>query len=161
MRPAHNRHASRQDYETPPDFLSAVVKRFGPLAIDLAAASRAVAKAPVFLSPAQDSLTVDWLRLSPFGNRWLNSPFDPLSPWAMKCSAYAIRGGTAPILALSPLTITALRHANGRADVKLLDGRITFVGEDHAYPGDLMLAIYSRDTLKRRGSFEVWKWRAT
>jgi hypothetical protein len=59
MEPKQKPGISKQDYGTPPAFISAVVSRFGSLSWDLAACC-CNAKAPRFLDEQKNSLTVDW-----------------------------------------------------------------------------------------------------
>lgn len=50
-----NRAGSRQDYETPADFMAAVARRFAPVQFDLAASAEN-AKAKEFYTISDDSL---------------------------------------------------------------------------------------------------------
>src|SRR5262245_43821674 len=89
MMPAQKPGRSKQDYETPREFIEAVEKRWGKLDIDLAA-NRTNAKADSYFTPEQDSLKQIWSTLS--GNLWLNPPFGRIAPWVAKCadaSSYA------------------------------------------------------------------------
>src|SRR6185369_13557869 len=76
---------SKQDYETPRDFIEAVVRRLGPIHIDLAASS-ANAKARHFFDETIDSFAQNWAGvLGDVGLGWLNPPFADLGAWAGKC----------------------------------------------------------------------------
>jgi phage N-6-adenine-methyltransferase len=150
-----NRHRSEQDVETPADFLGAVVRRFGALAVDLAATPQN-RKAPAAYSPLADSLSHDWTPHE--GNLWLNPPFANIAPWAAKCRTSA----AAPhdfdrILLLVPASVGSrwyADHVHGHAMVLALTGRLTFVGHRSPYPKDLILAVYG----EWRG-FDCWDWR--
>jgi hypothetical protein len=161
---AFKKGKSNQAIETPGDFISAVVERFGPLAFDLAA-NAANAQAARWYGPrgeAEDSLasTSPWTAL---GNLWLNPPFDPMAPWAKKCAdSLGLRSGrSAPgtrIFLLSPASVGAnwfRDHIHKQAMVYVLNGRLQFVGEDDPYPKDLMLSVYDG---KHHG-FDIWNWR--
>ncbi len=81
------RGETRQDYQTPDDFLAAVVRRFGPLHVDLACThANAVASTGCYY-PGIDSLSVPWAEMWPDATMWLNPPFDDIGPWAAKCAA--------------------------------------------------------------------------
>jgi hypothetical protein len=75
------RGASKQNYETPADFIRAVETRFGRLTVDLAC-SPENAKAP-------DRFYEDRLPAWPReGLLWLNPPFSNIAPWASRCAAW-------------------------------------------------------------------------
>ena len=149
---------SRQDVATPQDFLEAVEARFGEIAIDLAAhADNAVTSR--FLSPEQDSLSILWRQmLEPGDVGWLNPPFGKIGKWASKCEDETpfLRGG-ARILMLVPAAVGSnwfKCHVNRKAYVHALSPRITFVGETHPFPKDLMLVEYGAAP-----GFDCWRWK--
>lgn len=154
------RGRSKQDYETPADFLAAVTRRFGPLAWDLAAEATN-AKAPNWIGPLQDSLTVDWTALDPIGNAFLNPPFGNIAPWAKKCAETAASPDFDPrarILFLVPASVGAnwfAEHVHRKALVLALQGRLTFVGCEQPYPKDCVLAVWGVGL----SGFDVWEWR--
>jgi phage N-6-adenine-methyltransferase len=154
---ALNRHNSRQDYETPADFLAAVVRRFGPLDVDLAATPEN-AKAEIFITPEQDSLKRRWSGVAR-GTMWLNPPFANIAPWAAKCAEEAPRlSHDSRILLLVPASVGAnwfAQHVHGHAFVLALQGRLTFGGCEQPYPKDLVLAVYHAGLT----GFDVWSWR--
>lgn len=82
--PSINRAESSGDIWTPWEFVRAVESKFGKLTRDLAASGPQSAKAPRWITPEQDSLTVDW-HGSP-GLDWLNCPYGNITPWALKCA---------------------------------------------------------------------------
>ena len=151
---------SRQDFETPDEFIRAVEQRFGRLSCDLAAnddlgGPGANHKAPLWWGPGQDALVQDWTRLA--GNLWLNPPFGQIPRWAAKCAASA--GDGRRIIMLSPASIGTnwfADHVHGRALVLALNPRITFVGESHPYPKDLMITVWGP---KSWIGLDVWRWR--
>jgi hypothetical protein len=150
---------SRQDYGTPPEFIDAVVRLFGPLDWDLAANSAAAGpdanhKAPLWYGVEQDSLAQDWTSLR--GNLWLNPPFKRIAPWAAKCLASA--GPGRRILMLTPASVGSnwfVDHILHRMLVLALNPRMTFVGERDPYPKDLMLTVFDGSGV---GEFDVWRW---
>jgi len=83
--PTIRRHESSGDIWTPWGFIRAVEARFGKLTRDLAASGPQSAKAPKWITPEQDSLTVDWHE-NFHGLDWLNCPYSNISPWAGKCA---------------------------------------------------------------------------
>lgn len=148
-----NRGSSRQDYETPVDFITAVESRFGIINVDLAA-SKENTKGQIWIDEQRDSLTVDWSGLR--GNLWLNPPFSNIGPWANKCSEESKRG--CKILFLTPASVGSnwfSQHVFGQAHILFLNGRITFVGADDPYPKDCMLSCFGLGT----PGCEVWRWK--
>lgn len=152
------RGGSKQDYETPRDFLDAVESRWGKVDVDLAA-TRENAKAARFVSPAVDSLgeRCRWDHFT--GLLWLNPPFSDITPWAKKCAQSApTLHPLSRILLLVPASVGAnwfAEHVHGRAHVWALQGRITFVGAKDPYPKDCILAEYARSGAS---GFSVWPW---
>lgn len=99
---------SKQDYGTPWPLIRAIENRWGPLTIDLAARADN-AKAPLFITPEEDSLTQDWNERIGNGLGFLNPEYDDIAPWAAKCAGWlgrpkpALKGG---IINLTPLTVS-------------------------------------------------------
>lgn len=148
-----NRGSSRQDYETPADFITAVASRFGIISVDLAA-TKENTKGQIWIDEKRNSLAVDWSGLR--GVLWLNPPFNNIGPWAKKCSDESRRG--CKILFLTPASVGSnwfSRHVFGKAHILFLNGRITFVGADDPYPKDCMLSCFGLGT----PSCEVWRWK--
>ncbi len=150
-----NRGGSRQDYETPADFIAAVEQRFGVIDMDLAA-TKENTKGSIWIDIARDSLTVDWHTLK--GNLWLNPPFGGIGPWAAKCDHEARLG--AKILFLTPASVGSnwfAKHVFHRAHVLFLNQRLQFVGASDSYPKDCMLSCYNF----YGADFEIWRWKTT
>ena len=91
---------SKQDYSTPPAFLEAIARQFGPIDLDLACRVDNMV-APYGITERVDSLSKDWRNLHPAwldtrgtsggptpvdGIRvaFLNPPFATIRPWAAK-----------------------------------------------------------------------------
>jgi phage N-6-adenine-methyltransferase len=156
-----NRGGSRQDYETPADFMAALVARFGQPDFDLAA-SHLNAKASHWYDSDTDSLAQSWENK---GLCWLNPPFSNIGRWAEKCAHEShefCRDGRlhagAKILFLVPASVGSnwfAEHVAGKALVLFLQGRLTFVGAKDPYPKDCILACYGFG----KPGYEVWKWR--
>jgi len=153
--PAQKPGKSRQDYGTPEAFINAVIKRFGPLACDLAA-TRENSKAPYLYKPSMDSLKYPWAISFPTGNLWLNPPFENIGVWAEKCALESLkRAGS--ILFLTPASIGTewfAQWVEPYAHVIGLRPRLTFEGCKDPYPKDLILSVYSAGL---RG-FSTWRW---
>lgn len=148
---------SVQDVETPPEFISAVVARWGPIAFDLAA-TEANAKAPAYFDPEADSLRQDWTRLR--GNLWLNPPFGKISPWSGKCAETIAQSPLFPsarrIFLLTPAGVSTnwfYENIYGRARVCAIQ-RLKFVGHEQDFPKDLILSVFGEEP-----GFEVWRWK--
>ena len=149
---------SKQDYGTPPEFIAACIKRFGPLAYDLAAnddGSNSVA--PKWLGPTDNSLRFQWAELP--GDRpllWLNPPFADIDPWAEKCAWEADSG--VRILLLTPASIDTnwfAKHVLGKALVLGINPRLQFAGTTAPYPKALMLSCFGFGV----HGFDQWRWR--
>lgn len=154
---------SKQDWGTPPEFLSAVKRLLGvdEFAVDLAAhADNAVA--PIWFGPGgarEDSLSPDaswsdgylrWL--------WLNPPYADIAPWVEKAAAEAALG--ARIAVLVPLSADAnwwADHVEGKARALAVAPRLQFVGAKDPYPKPIALLLYD----EAGGSgIHQWRWKA-
>lgn len=158
--PAQRPGRSKQDYQTPPDFLAAVEVRFGLLRADLAATYHNAAARP-YLSIADDALDVEtrWTIGDPARRfAWLNPPFADITPWVAKARAEALRGASTLVLIPASLGANWWRdHVHGVAWVLGLNGRLTFVGAADPYPKDCALLVYGPEVIAR---YDVWSWRA-
>lgn len=168
---------SEQTVGTPWDFIGAVERRFGPLTVDLAS-DKKNAKAPVWISPEENTFKVKWARAYS-GNMWLNPEFGNIKPYAAKCAKEALRLGSPAyhwrkdeatnarrarlnqsfdrILLLIPASIGThyyWDHIHGKARVLVLSPRLTFVGHRHAFPKDLILCVYGE-----KPGLERWIWK--
>jgi len=143
---------TRQDYETPQEFIDAVEQRFGKLTFDLAAQATNTKVPGGFFTEADNALTQPW----PNGLLWLNPPFKVIDPWAARC--LAMGHPERRILMLTPASIDALwyaKHVHQRASVLAVSPRIKFVGEKHAYPKPLMLSCFGFGV----SGMDVWRWK--
>lgn len=154
--PMPERNESKQDYRTPDNFIVPVQRRFGVLTVDLAA-TREDAQARAFVTPEEDSLSIDWVERFEGENCWLNPPYSHIAPWAAKCADFAARAKTGRILFLVPASVGAnwyRDHVYNKAHVIALNGRITFVGMTTPYPKDCILCVFGAGIF----GFEVWNW---
>lgn len=158
--PAQKPGKSIQTYATPPEFITAVKKRFAirEFAYDLAASSENT-KARHFFCEEEDSLKQDWAKLGRHGQTvwaWLNPPYAHIAPWAEKCLLEAGRTPGLRIAFLVPAGVGANWFASfvhNRALVLFINGRISFDGIA-PYPKDCILACYGF-----KPGYEVWDWR--
>jgi DNA (cytosine-5)-methyltransferase 1 len=130
-----------------------VARRFGPLVFDLAATAEN-AKAPVFLTEAENALSQPWTGF--IGNGWLNPPFNDIAPWAERCALYGCP--ERHILLLVPASVDSnwyANHVHRQAFVLALNPRLKFVGATDPYPKSLMLAVYGLGV----HGFDVWRWK--
>lgn len=150
---------SKQDYKTPLEFIRAIEDRFHEeLAWDLAAdESNWICEN--YISPEQDSFTIDWHKLidpstGGGGLLWLNPPFGKIAPWAEKCWRESKLG--ARIMLLTPASVGAnwFSFIFGHAYVMYLNPRLSFDGIA-SFPKDLMLSYFCHGI---QGS-EIWEWK--
>lgn len=149
---------SIQDYGTPQNLIDAIERRFGKLHVDLAAEPWNK-KAPIFVTPQQDTLTVPWARRFGRKQNFLNPPFKHIPPFAEKCAYEGRLMKTGRIFFLTPASVGAnwfVEHVKPYAFVLELHGRITFEGEEQAYPKDCILSIFGGGTLPGR---DTWRWK--
>lgn len=165
--PAQRPHRSKQDYQTPPEFVDAVERRFGAIAFDLAANLDNAVRADAFYGPgspiAEDALAEDWTRHT--GTLWLNPEFGKIAPWAAKCalSLATIRRNADRVwradwrvAMLTPASIGTdwfAKHVHRKALVLGISPRLQFVGADDEYPKDLMLSVFGPTP-----GFDCWRW---
>lgn len=155
-----NRHNSKQDYETPDEFLTAVIVRFGKIGWDLAAtADNAVTMKGWnhFYGPGsphhEDSLAPDCMWMPSFLN-WLNPPYANIADWAKKADESGVK-----VLMLVPASVGSewfAKHVNGKHYVLGLRPRLTFKGTPDPYPKDLMLVCFNFYGFK---GFDTWRWK--
>lgn len=156
--PAQKPGRSKQDYQTPSEFLEAVKSRLHIpyFECDLAA-SDTNAVCGVYYTERDDSLSdaCSWV-LGGHKWCWLNPPFSNITPWVMKACKTARVGAHVAMLVPASTGANWWRHwVDGEAHVLLLNGRITFVGAEDPYPKDCALLLYTPHT---HGGYEVWPW---
>ena len=147
---------SRQDYPTPPEFIEAVEKRWGPISFDLAA-TKSNAKALRFFSPKENSLEQAW---PVKGINWLNPPYGKIQPWAKKCSDWVRENPDASsrILFLVPASVGSNWFWSDvwpSAIVHSIHPRISFDGIA-PYPKDLILCEFGA---LLTSEMRRWEWK--
>ena len=165
--PAQSPGSSKQDYETPQEFLDACAKRFGALTIDLACRTDN-AKAPrgYYFDQGCNSLVQPWARDIAEGVGWLNPEFGDIDAWAKKASGESEILTRGRILMLTPASIGTnwfADHVHRKAYVLGLSPRMIFrgmkpnpkTGKVDPYPKDLMLSVFGGDVT----GFGVWRWK--
>jgi hypothetical protein len=157
MEPLQKPGRSKQDYETPADFLAAAKARLGidQFVFDFACRPDN-AKAENFNHG--DSLAIAWEALDlEHGWAWLNPPFADIAPWAQRCAQFKRDGGHVALLVPAAVGANWFRdHVHCQASVLFLNGRIKFVGAKDYYPKDCILALYSPFY---GPGYDVWSWR--
>lgn len=159
MGASYHRGESKQDYQTPPEFINSVKELLNiqEFYFDLAA-DAFNAQAERFYTVENSSLTKDWAALAPKGQwMWLNPPYDKIGDWAYKCFKESCRGAYIALLVPASVGSNWYRDfVHRRASVFFLNKRIQFVGATDPYPKDLMLVLYRGDG--NCGNPQVWNW---
>lgn len=153
--PRQKPRRSKQDYQTPANFLAAVKDRLGIAAFDIDLAATAENTAAVrFYSKAENSLIQPWKVGA--GWNWLNEPFANIKPWVEKAWQEAQLGAQTAMLVPAGVGSNWWKHfVHKKAHVLLLNGRITFVGETQGYPKDCCLLLYGPNV---KPAYTVWSW---
>ena len=155
---------NKQDYATPADFMAAVVKRFGPIAFDLAAHANN-AQSLNYFAPvtgpegplpwdsqayAMDAFDHSWSKLSSNtfrgmgfkGLLWLNYEFNDIPRWITRVKEESAKG--ANILSLTPASVGSVWFDTlvaAHANVYLFKPRIAFIPKE-PYNKDCMLSHF-------------------
>lgn len=155
--PAQKPGESEQVVCTPPEFLAAVVRRFGPIRFDLAATEENKV-APAYFGPGsthgEDALEQRWIL---GGVLYCNPPFGDIEPWVRKAVEEGADG--ARVHMLLPASVSSrwfLEHVHRRALVLALCPKLSFVDHDNQFPKDLMLCVFGPWVAP---GFDVWRWR--
>lgn len=150
---------SKQDYQTPPEFIAALKLRLAidNFSIDLAATVEN--RVALFhYDEGMDALADrnSW-NPAPGGWAFLNPPYSNIAPWVAK--AYREGGAFGAHIAMLVPASTGANwwrdYVHRKAHVLFLNGRLTFVGATGPYPKDCALLLYTPHT---RGGYEVWHW---
>ncbi len=151
---------SKQDYQTPPEFLYALRQKLGigQFDIDLAASAEN-AVCVNYYDEGMDSLAEhnSW-KVTTGGWAFCNPPYANIRPWVKKAYEQSLEG--AQIAMLVPASVGSLWwlqfvQPHG-AYVLYLNGRITFVGADGPYPKDCAVLLYTKYL---DGGCGYWSWR--
>jgi len=164
---------SKQDYQTPRNFIEAVERRFGKISFDLAASAHNTQHDRYFAAPGDndllaegyDSLAQDWLELAttvPEGSiMWLNPPFKRITPWARKCFEFQEAIKKTDLIVDIGFLVPASVGANWYRDylfektcTKFLNGRICFDGKD-LFPKDCLFGLFGPG---HEPDIKIWEW---
>jgi site-specific DNA-methyltransferase (adenine-specific) len=152
---------SEQVVLTPTNFVTAMLNKFphlleGGFVRDLAADEFNTLSKDYF-SESSDALIHPWNDIH--GVQWCNPPFGQLPDWTAKAAAEARKG--AEVFMLVPASVGSnwwRDNVDNKANIRFLNGRLTFKGHTAPYPKDLALLFYARYFLE--GSYySVWDWR--
>ena len=140
--PTMRRHKSNQAHETPWELISAIEKRFGLIAIDLAATKKNT-KAGRYITKEEDSLKCDWAKMLKGGLGYLNPEFDPVTPWIDKSIEQQIRGARFVDLLQGSMDANWFWKMLRHCVVYALEPRVRFVGEVDVFPKPLVLSAFN------------------
>jgi len=133
----------RQDYETPWEFIDFVNKRW-PIFFDLAA-HKDNHKVPAYFNEQDNALQQDWKVALDDRWGWLNPPFGNTSQWMRKCAEECNKGTKIVTLTLANIGTNWYNdYVKPNALSFVLRDRLTFEGQQHVYPKDLMLSIWEK-----------------
>ena len=133
--------ADRTDWATPPAFFAGLDKEFG-FTLDVAASPHNT-KCERYFTRDDDGIHQDWS-----GEVcWCNPPYGPeIRKWVHKAAQEADRGVT--VVMLIPARVDTSwwhDHIEGKAEVRFVRGRITFVGAEHPAPFPSAIVIFRGD----------------
>lgn len=154
---------SKQDYQTPPEFIAAVKKRLGIVEFDYdIAASPINAQAADYITAEQDALALTSWRFGD-GWNWLNPPFNNIGNFAERC-VHEWCGDNVRTAMLVPASVGSnwwrdYVHCCPDTLALFLNGRLTFVGETMPYPKDCALVLYGGANPSDDIIYDVWSWR--
>src|SRR3990167_7503199 len=106
MAPRQKPGRSKQDYRTPPEFLTAVKRRLGIDAFDIdLAASAENTVAPLYFDEQMDAFAQESWKIGN-GWNWLNPPYADIEPWVRRAYSEAIEAiGEAQTVVLVPASV--------------------------------------------------------
>jgi hypothetical protein len=149
---------SKQDYQSPLDFLEAVQDRFGQITFDLSC-TRENSVAPMgYFHPEHDALKEDWRELSEL-TCYGNVPFAQSARFAEKAAASLKCEIPPTVLLLVPASVDAnwfRDYVHERALVLPLSPRLTFIDQPAPINRPLMLCVYGPNITP---GFEPWQWK--
>lgn len=147
--------SARTDWETPPELFELMFREFR-FALDVCATARNH-KCRRYFTPNDDGLRQPWC-----GRCWMNPPYGrTVGTWIRKAYKESLKGAT--VVALLPArTDTAWWHnyAMKASEIRLLRGRLTFVGAPSPAPFPSAVVIFMRKPTRRAAPHVVsWDWR--
>lgn len=154
------RGQSRQDYQTPANFIAACEERFGKLTWDLAAEPHnTVVPGKYFSKNGLSAFEADWGIFTRADLLFLNPEFSGIAlEWTPLVHKWTKLMPWLRILMLTPAALGSewyRKYVEDRAMVLPLNPRMTFVGEKEPYPKDLMLSCFGFGVT----GVKQWRWR--
>lgn len=142
----------KDDWETPPEFFRDLDQEFH-FTLDPCCQPE-TAKCPKFFTPEDDGLSQSWGGEVVFCNPpYSNKKSDPnrQDEWVKKCYTESLKEGTTVVALLPARTDTARFHQYilGKAEIRFLPGRLTFVGAKDPAPFPSMIAIWRSNSMKK------------
>lgn len=166
MPPKQQPTKSKQNYATPQDLLTAIIKylNIDGFVFDFAADSSNTVAAN-YWSEADDSLAKtpeEWYNACKSGWGFLNPPFKNISPWAKKCHEASQRG--AKIAFLVPASVDTLwfsKYISYKHHWLALQGRPHFMRDkpNWGYPKGVMLVLFGYKYYAEDEPYSIWKWK--
>ncbi len=155
------------EWETPWPLIRAIEEKIGiKFRLDACAKDANAAKAPLYYSPAEDSLVQDW-----WGDVWMNPPYgSAIFKWTNKALEESIKGATVVSLLPARTDTKFFHELCTKGDILLLKGRVPFwhngkpilsnKGQVVCAPFPSMVVTFRNRRGKRRiETWEVPKWR--
>jgi len=153
-----SKSTGKQDYVTPKNFIARINRRW-PCRFDLAA-DRKNFQFPAFFTKEDDALTKNWGELNFSRNYfWLNPPFKDCGKFMEKC-VYEMKTNNCKIVTLTLANRATKWYreiVRPNALSLILVERITFEGQEHSYPKELMINIFDNG-ITGEG---YWEWKKT
>jgi len=137
--------SKKQDWATPCALFEEVNREFN-FVLD-AAASSTNAKCSLYLDVEADALTKSWSVISKGKPVWLNPPYGrSVGKWLQKAYEESVKGCTVVCLTFAR-TDTKWWHdwVMKAAEIRLIPGRITFVGGESAAPAPSCLIVFDEN----------------
>jgi len=154
MAPIQKPGRSRQDYQTPVEFIYTLQQKLGigGFIIDLAA-SIGNAIVPRYYTEEDNALVQSWV-VDGWG--FCNPPYANIRPWVQKAWEESQAGAKVAMLVPAGVGSNWWRDwVHGKAYVLLMNGRLSFDGVA-PYPKDTAILLYDKAYI---GGYQVWNWR--
>jgi len=136
--------SAKEDWGTPQSLFDALDKEF-QFTLD-AAAKPCNAKCSVYITPDEDSLSVDisWTERSDGGNVWLNPPYSRgMGPWLEKAYRESLNGIAVVVLTFARTdTVWWHQWAMKAAEIRLIPGRVVFQGAKAGAPAPSCVIVF-------------------
>lgn len=139
--------SNKQDWETPDELFKRLDNEFN-FEIDLAS-SEHNKKIDRYYSIEDDAFSHDWI-----GSCWLNPPYTTekykLKDWVKRCYEQSFKNDVTIVALIPARTNTKWWHqyVMKAKEIRLLEGRVKFVGAEHGLPQPLAVIIFQKNELK-------------